>query len=153
MTRQPSRRVVARVGACVLAAACLAGCGSAATPPLSKAAYDKQMVAIGKSFGADFDPLSAANTAHKAQLSLTKIQGELAATEEKLASITPPAPVKAEHARLVAAVGEFESELGPVIAKLKTGDLNALGSVTSLKGFKDIDKALQAIVNAGYDIS
>lgn len=144
-------RAVARVGVCALVVACLAGCGGGAKA-VSKAAYDQQMTAVGKSFASDLSGLATANTASKAQLALTKVQGELAAMDKMLGAVTPPAPVKADHVRLVAAVGELESELGPVIAKLKTGDLTALGSVGSLKGLKDVDSAVRAIGEAGYDI-
>jgi len=142
---------VARAGVCALVVACLAGCGSGAKA-LSKADYDKQMTAIGKSFAADLNPLATANTAQEAQFALTKVQGELAAADKSLGAIRPPAPIKADHARLVAAMGEFGSELGSVIAKLKTGDMKALSSVGSLKGLKEIESAVQVIGKAGYKI-
>lgn len=130
---------------------CLAGCAGGARA-LSKDAYDTQMTAIGKSLASELGALATASTAREAQLALTKAQGELAATDKKLGALIPPAPIKADHVRLVGAVGELESELGPLIARLRTGDLHALGSVGSLEGLKDVRSAVQAIGNAGYDI-
>lgn len=151
MSGRPVERALARIAVCALALTCLAGCGVGARA-LSKAAYDKQMSVVGKRFASDINALATANTASSAQRVLMKVQGELAATDTELRAITPPAPIKADHARLVAAMGELERELGPVIARLKSGDLSALGSVGSLKGLKGIDGAVVAIGKAGYDI-
>jgi hypothetical protein len=142
---------VVRVGVCALVVACVAGCGGGARA-LTRAVYDKQMTAIGKSFVSDLGVLGTAKTADEAELALVKVQGELAATDKRLGAIAPPAPIKADQARLVAAMGELGRELGPVIAMLKTGDLNALGSVGSLRGLRDIDGAVRAIGKAGYAI-
>jgi hypothetical protein len=131
--------------------ACLAGLGGGAKP-LSKAQYDKQMTAIGKSFGAALGQFGTPSTAHKAQVAATKLQSEIGTIDVTIGAITPPAPIKADHARLVAAIGEFKRELGPVIATLKTGDTAVLKSMSTLKGLKDVDSAVQAINKAGYSI-
>lgn len=145
------RRAITRVGSCALAVTCLAGFGGSAKP-LSKAEYDKRMTAIGKSFGTALGQFGSPKTAHKAQLAATKLQSEVGTIDVALGAITPPAPIKADHARLVAAVGEFERELGPVIATLKSGDTAVLKSVSTLKGLQDVDSAVEAISEAGYSI-
>lgn len=145
------RRATARVGICALTVACLAGFGGSAKP-LSKAQYDKQMTAIGKSFGTALGQFGSPKTAHEAQLAATKLQSEIGTIDTALGAITPPAPIRADHARLVAAIGEFERELGPVISTLKTGDTAVLKSVSTLKGLQDVDSAVAAISKAGYSI-
>jgi len=149
------RCAITRVAACALAATLLSGyVGSKAygAKPLSKAQYSKQVSVIGKTFGIDIAPVGATTTVHAAALALAKLQGELPVLDRKLRAITPPAAIKADHAGLVKAIGEFGSELGPVITKLKTGDMKALSSVGSLKGLKEIESAVQVIGKAGYKI-
>jgi len=137
--------------ACALAALCLAA-SAAAHKPLSKAAYDKEMTAIGTSVGGDLKPVGAARTGHSEELALVKLQGELGAIGRELAAITPPGPVKADHALLVAAVQEFEREVGPVIATLKARHTSALASILELKGLLAIESTVAAINTAGYSI-
>jgi hypothetical protein len=110
------------------------------------------MTAIGKSLGAAFKPVAAAKTAHTAEVALVKVKSKLAAVDTELGAITPPTAVKTDQAHLAAAIEELGSELDPVIAKLKTGDLKALGAIDSLKGIKDLTVAVEAIGAAGYNI-
>ncbi len=147
-----SGRLVAITGLCVLAAAMLAGCGSSPRP-LSKSAYDARMVAIGRGLANDLNPLSAARSAHAAQLALGVLQRKLGDADKQLSAITPPLAVKADQARLVAAVASFAAELSPVIAKLAAGNLSALATVYSLKGLLEIQAAARAITSAGYKIN
>jgi hypothetical protein len=149
---RPPRRLVAITGLCVLAAALLTGCGSS-PKPLSKSAYDARMVTIGRGLANDLNPLAAASSAHAAQLALGVLQRELGDADKQLSAITPPLAVKADQARLVAAVASFAAELGPVIAKLAAGDLSSLATVYSLKGLLEIQAAARAITGAGYKIN
>jgi len=137
---------------------CVAGCGGGharirGPKPLTKAAYDRRMTAIGLSMGADIRPVAEARTAHTAELALTKVKDEFAALDTQLAAITPPTPIRADQAHLVAAVGELENELASLIAKLHTGDLKVLNSFDSLKGNLDLAAAVKAISKAGYHIA
>ena len=131
-----------------------AGCGGGGGPkPLSKADYVKQMTAIGKSLSTSIGTLGSVTTPSKAATALAKVQTDLRAAVKRLDAITPPADVKTAHQQLATAVSEFADELGPVITKLKAGNLSALSSVTSLKGLTDIQSAANAITKAGYKIS
>lgn len=146
--------------ACALLAVCLGGCGGGAKPaaslagarPLSKAQYSRQMTVIGKTFQREVALIATAPTIRAEQLTLTRLEGELGVTETKLRAIVPPAPIQADHARLVEAIGEFEAELGPLIAKLKSGAITDLGTIPVPKGEKDIFNAVAAINKAGYNI-
>jgi hypothetical protein len=140
-----------------LAIVCLVGCGgngskSSGPEPLSKAAYDRQMTAIGRSLGTAFAPVGAATTAQEAQAALSTVEGELTSLENKARRITPPTPLAADQALLVTAFGEIRSELNPLITKLKSGELQAVNSIASLKGIKDLATAVHAISKAGYNI-
>jgi len=130
----------------------LTACGGGGARPLAKAAYDKQMTAIGKSLGSAFKPVAAAKTAHTAEVALVKVEAKLVAVETELDAITPPTAVKTDQAHLVTAIEELDGELDPVIAKLKTGDLKAINAIDSLKGIKDLTAAVEAIGAAGYNI-
>jgi len=110
------------------------------------------MTAIGKSFQSDVAPIANATTIHAEQLALTKLHSELGDTETKLRAIIPPTAIQADHTRLVAAIGEFESELAPLIAKLKSGAITKLSAIPLPKGESDIYNAVAAINKAGYSI-
>jgi hypothetical protein len=149
------RCAITRVAACALAATLLSGyVGSKAygAKPLSKAQYSKQVSVIGKTFGIDIAPVGASTTVHAAALALAKLQGELPVLDRKLRAITPPAAIKADHARLVKAIGEFGSELGPLIAKLRSGAIKTVSAIPAPKGQRDISNAVAAINKAGYNI-
>ena len=119
---------------------------------LGKTAYVTQMRAIGQSLSNALDTLSSATTAKKAATALGLVQGDLRAAAGKLDAISPPAPVASLHAKLAQAVRDFADELTPVIAKLQAGKLNALRSVTTLKGLQEIRVESTAITDKGYRI-
>lgn len=97
--------------------------------------------------------VSAATSVPAAALALTKLRNQLAVIDKQLNGITPPTAIKADDARLVKAIREFENELGPVIAKLKSGAIKTLSSIpSSFKGQGDIASAVAAINKAGYNI-
>jgi hypothetical protein len=133
----------------------LVAVGSAAgnSTPLSKAAYAKQLTAIGKNASSSIGSLTAMNSASSAYVALGKVQVALEIAANRLSSIKPPAKIATAHAKLTAAVGELAVELSPIRAKLKTGNLQALGSVLSLKGMKDLLAANAALAKAGYHIA
>lgn len=146
------RRAIALLGVVGMAALLVTGCGSSGPKPLSKADYVKQMTVIGKTLSTSLNTLGSATTAKSAATSLAKVQTDIRAAVTKLDAITPPKDVKDAHEQLSKAVAEFADELGPVITKLKAGNLQALQSVTTLKGLTDIQTAAAAITKAGYSI-
>ena len=150
------RPTITRAAPFVLALTCLWGyLGSDAlgATPLSKAQYRKQVTLIGKTFGTDVGLVSAATSVPAAALALTRLRNQLAVIDKQLNGITPPTAIKADNTRLVNAIREFENELGPVIAKLKSGAIKTLSSIpSSFKGQGDIASAVAAINKAGYNI-
>jgi hypothetical protein len=131
-----------------------------AAQPVTKAVYDKQLSALGKQFADDLNVAltqapgtqSGSTYARNAQRRITKLQRQLGAMDRTLLAIPPPASIRSRHARLVAAVREVEAELTPIIAALRKGDAAPLGSISTLKGLKDVESAVKAIDAAGYPI-
>ena len=136
------------------AALLLGGCGGGgAKPPLSNAGYITQMKSIEHGLSGLISSTAAASTASSAATALLSVQSHLRTAVGQLKAISPPAKAKAAHAELITAAGELADELGPVITQLKGGNLAALASVTSLKGFADLLKASAAFTKAGFKFS
>jgi hypothetical protein len=125
---------------------------AAAATPLPKAAYVNKMKAIGRSLSTSLNSLGSATTAAKAAVALAAVQTDLRKAADRIDAITPPAPIKTEHAQLEKAVRDFADELDPVITKLKNGTIAALQTVPTLKGLQEIQTASTAIASKGYKI-
>ena len=119
---------------------------------ITKAEYVREMKVIGQSLSTSLNTLGAATTAAKAATALAKVQTDLRSAGDKLEAITPPDPIKTQHAQLVKAVRDFADELDPVITQLKAGKMTALQTVPTLKGLTEIQTASTAISNRGYKI-
>jgi hypothetical protein len=118
----------------------------------SKTAYVSQMKVIGQSLSTSLNTLGSATTAAKAATALQKVQTDLRGAADRLAAITPPDPIKTQHAQLVKAVRDFADELSPVIKSLQGGKMTALSTVPTLKGLTEIQAASTAISSQGYKI-
>jgi hypothetical protein len=138
-----------------------AGCGgggasnSASSPSQSFSSYETAMQQLGQSLGSAIRTAGNANINASAGTiadNLTKVQRLLRGAAVKLEKITPPDKVTAAHRLLITGVREYATELGGVITQLKHGNKAALGSVLTLKGIKDMQRASQSIQKAGYVI-
>jgi hypothetical protein len=129
---------------------------TARTPPSAnvggKAAYVAKMAAIGRSLGVALNNVEAAQSPKEAAAAYRKVQVQLRTAQKQLEAITPPAGIEKEHAALTKAVGEFADELGPIVAKIAGGNIDAAGGVSTLKGYVALRHAAAAIVAAGYKI-
>jgi hypothetical protein len=86
---------------------------------------------------------------------LAKLQTHLRSAADTLAGMSPPAPIKTQHAALVKAVRDYADELDAVIAKVRNGSLKAAAvpaAIVALPGVGEIVNASSAIANAGYAI-
>jgi hypothetical protein len=146
------RRVIALFALAGAVALVAAGCGGGGSKPLSKADYEQQMSAIGKSLTNSLNSLGTATSASKAATALKNLQTELEDAAGQMDAITPPDDVKTEHADLANGVREFGEQLGPIITKLEGGDMQAIAGVTSLAALAKIQEASTAINNKGYNI-
>jgi hypothetical protein len=164
------RRTPALIAVCASLGLVAAGCGgsgksantgtattttatTAAATPLTKAQYDRAMTAIGRSLAASMDSVSTAKSAKQAAADYKKVQARFRLAQKQLLAITPPPKVKAAHARLAKAVGDFADQLKPVIAKLAAGHIEAIGAIATLPAFKQLQAAAGEIVKAGYKIN
>jgi hypothetical protein len=151
--RLPSRSRWEYVLACVLAVAVvlLAGCGgggtSQKTPAYVRAvdAVASQLDSVTNYLSTPSDPASAADELRTVQRALRK-----AATE--LAAITPPPAIRGDHLRLVQAVSDLADGVSPLIAELKSGNLENVQPFTALHAAARARAAIAAITKAGYKI-
>jgi hypothetical protein len=126
-----------------------------AAPPLGRAAYDAKMRAVGRSVTNAIDALGTPTTKAAVAKAVSGLQTRLRAAADRLAAISAPARVKAQHAALVKAVRDFADELDAVIANVRTGKLPAPSvpaTLVSLPGVGEIQQASTAIANKGYAI-
>ena len=110
------------------------------------------MKAIGKSLSASVSAFGSLTNAADAVKALTAAQTALRGAADRIAAITPPDAIKSQHAQLIKGVRDFADELGPIVAKLKKGDMTALSTPGTLKGLAEIQASATAISNKGYKI-
>ncbi|HEY4347903.1 MAG TPA: hypothetical protein VGM80_09960 [Gaiellaceae bacterium] len=147
-------RTLLSIGAAlVMLGLLLGGCGGSKSSGLSKSDYMTQLSALRSELSGAISSTAGATSPQAAATAMTAAQSKLRDALTKLKAISPPDAAKVGNEQLVTAVGELIDELGPVIAKLKSGDFTALGSVTSLKGFLGIEKAASTLTKAGYDVA
>jgi hypothetical protein len=128
---------------------------TAAATPLGKADYEVKMRAIGTSVSESLGSINALTSKPMAVEVLTTLQSRLRSAADRLAALSPPSRVKANHAQLVQAVRDFADELDSVIAKLKKGTLQATAvtpTILGLKGVAEVGAASSAIANKGFKI-
>jgi hypothetical protein len=144
--------------AAILIAGCSGGSGGGSNNAAEQSfsTYETSMQALGRTLGAAITASGNANisaTPAAIARNLRRVQVELRTAAVKLEKITPPAQVRAQHELLTKGVREFADELDGVIAQAKSGNQRqALGSIVTLKGIKDMSRASQAIAKAGFVI-
>jgi hypothetical protein len=134
----------------VLAVALLAGCGGGSKSPST--GYVSQMNAVASGLDSVTNDLYTPTDPSSAVAELVTVHAALAKAARQLATITPPRAVKADHEQLVQAVEELAAGVGPVITKLKSGNLDGAGAALSLRAAAKARKAIEAIDRAGYPI-
>jgi hypothetical protein len=72
--------------------------------------------------------------------------------EVDLAELAPPAPVATDQRSLQAALQELQTEIGLLLAGLRTSDPDAFTKYASLPGLERIQKATLAMEDSGYDV-
>ena len=157
--RGPGAKLVV-LGAVVMLVA--AGCGGGGGSSGSSAAnqsfnsYESAMQALGRQLGSAIAASGNKNISASPAVithNLRQVQVALRAAAGKLERITPPDNVKAQHRLLIKGVREYANELDGVIAQVNKGNSRfALGSIVTLKGVKDMERATKSIAKAGYVI-
>jgi hypothetical protein len=126
-----------------------------AAAPLDKADYEVKMRAIGRSVSDSLGSINSLTTKAMAVKVLTTLQSDLRSAADRLAALSPPSRIKANHAQLVQAVRDFADELDSVIANVKKGTLQATAvtaTIVGLKGVAEVATASTAIANKGFKI-
>jgi hypothetical protein len=131
-------------------AAVLAGCGGSNKAPASS--YVQQVDAVANGLSSVTNDLSTPTDASSAAAELLTVRAALRTAAAELAAITPPPAVRADHQKLVRAMNELARGIGPLVARLKTGNLAGADAAFSLQAARDARKAIAAIDAAGYKI-
>jgi hypothetical protein len=129
------------------------GCGGSSKPPMTKAAYVAKMKTIGRTLSSSINGVATVSNPKDAATALGKVQDDLRQAAKDMKALSPPADIKDQHEKLTQAVNDFADELDPIIEKLDNGNLAALGGVTALKGFHELQTAAGQITKAGYKIN
>jgi hypothetical protein len=129
----------------------LAGCGGS-TSTHQTPAYVKQVNAVANGLNSVTNDLYTPTDTSSAASELTTIEAALRQAARQLAAIAPPPAIKADHERLVKAMNELANGVSPLIAKLKSGNIEGASAAFSLKAARDARNAIHAINHAGYKI-
>jgi hypothetical protein len=141
---------IARAASVLLASvALLSGCGSSSHPAPS---YVRQVDAVAGGLDSVTNDLYTPSDASSAASELVTVQAALRKAARGLAAITPPAGVRADHERLVQAVAALARGVTPLIAELKSGNIQGADAAFSLKAAGQARRAIRAIRAAGYEI-
>jgi hypothetical protein len=135
-----------------LAVALLAGCGGSTGSAHQTLSYVKQVNAVANGLNSVTNDLYTPSDLSSAAAELTTVEAALRKAASQLAAIKPPPAIRAEHERLVEGMNELASGVTPLIAKLKSGNLEDASAAFSLKAARDVRTAIAAINHAGYKI-
>lgn len=129
------------------------------TTPLSKAAYERTMARLGKQLAGSVEglfPLVEAQPGtdvSKANLAkLEKTRAVVTTVTARVAAIAPPAPIRAEHQRLLRGISALGGELDRLIQVEEKGTSHAFGIYTRFTSLNAIAKARTAMEKKGYKI-
>jgi hypothetical protein len=141
---------IARSAAVLLVSAVLlAGCGSSSHPAPP---YVQEVDAVAGNLDAVTNDLYTPADASSAASELVTVRTALRKAARGLAAITPPPAVRVEHERLVQAVAALAHGVTPLIAQLKTGNIQGADAAFSLRAAGEARRAIRAIRAAGYEI-
>ena len=142
---------IARVAAVLLlSVALLSGCGSSSRPA---PAYVREVDAVVGGLDSVTNDLYTPSDASSAASELVTVQAALRKAAAGLAAITPPPAVRGDHERLVQAVAALARGVTPLIAELKTGNVEGADAAFSLSAAGEARRAIRAIRAAGYEIN
>jgi len=126
---------------------------------LSKLSYERTMRRLGKALSVSVEEMfpivddGAGSPANKAALAKVETaRAVVARVGATLATIVPPAPVRAAHARLVIGVKSLRNELDALIGALQQSGSPLLGVYTQLRALNAIALATTEIEKKGYAI-
>ena len=159
----------------IIAVALLAGCGggghpasttapAAAAPPapkrvLDKTTYDRTMRTLGHTLATSVEgmfPLSEGGVGSPATLqALSKVKQTRSVVDRvrsTLAGILPPAPIRADHAKLISDLDTLQRELDTLIGVLQHGSNQPIGAYTNLSALNGIAVVTSDMQKKGFQV-
>jgi hypothetical protein len=126
---------------------------------LSKVAYDRRMKQLGKQLAASVDTLfplvegkPGSQASKDSVAKLKRTRAVVTSVMASVADIAPPAPIRAEHQRLLRGISALSVELDKLIEVEENGSKDPFGSYTRFNSLRTIAKARIAIEGKGYAI-
>jgi hypothetical protein len=126
---------------------------------LSKPSYERTMRRLGKALSVSVEGMfpivddGAGSQANKAALAKVETaRAVVARVGATLALIVPPAPIRADHAKLIVSVKALRKELDALIGALQQSGSHPLGAYTQLDALNAIALATTDIEKKGYAI-
>ena len=153
--------------------AILAGCGGSGrhAPPavavaphkhgvrLGDTAYVKTMRPLGKRLAISMQSIypivettPGSTISDESAATIEKTRVVVAAVLASASAIVPPAPIRADHQRLVKGLSDLQTELAALIHFLHKGGPDPFGSYARLPGLQTIAQARVSIESKGYAI-
>lgn len=125
--------------------------GATATPVsgarvvLGKASYDRRMRELGTELATSVESMYplvqgavGSATARESISHVEKAQAAVARVTSAVSDILPPAPIRADHRRLVAELGVLQGELGVLVGVLQHGGSKPFGSYMAFPALSGI---------------
>jgi hypothetical protein len=117
------------------------------------------MRSIGSTLGRTVDTLypidSGTPGSDVARQSAAKVERARKVVEgvgARLATLTPPAKIAADHRRLRQAVTALAAQMDKLAAAIRSGDSDTFNQLSQLPAVAGVSAATDAMVKAGYDV-
>ena len=127
---------------------------------LGKAAYERTMKRLGTQLARSVEhlfPLVEAqpgtDVSKETVMKLEATRAVVTTVGAKVAAIAPPAPIRAEHQRLIQGISDLGGELDRLIQVEEKGSSQAFGIYARFRSLGRIAKATEAIQKKGYAIA
>ncbi len=125
---------------------------------VSKSSYEGTMRQLGRTLAQSVEgmfPLVEGTGGAGSAEAVAKVEAARAVVTRvtsKLAAIVPPAPIRADHRRLVVALGNLGSELDQLVQALQSGGSKPLSEYTRFAALAKIASATSDMKKKGYAI-
>ncbi len=138
--------------------------GSASGDRLTKAEYEQEIAAIGKTFSEGLGGVSNAQSPEEISDRLSQAKDQLDAIADKLDDVSPPEEIEEAHDKLVSGVRSLSEDLDEIGPKLEDAAQQAqddknpaallalFGELASLDSIKQLQAVNEEFKAKGYDL-